>query len=106
MSAACGPVSASLMEVVVGSAGTTRAHEPRSEGGEAQTTDGRFDKGSRPQPPRSRALAAARAAFGPPDHEGAFGAVPSYSKARNRGGSRWKWAFEFEGRDQSEVKRL
>ena len=85
---------------LVGSAGTTRAHEPRSEGGEAQTTDGRFDKGSRPQPPRSRALAAARAAFGPPDHEGAFGSAKgSKAKGPNAkpGFEQVSEAFEFEG---------
>ena len=88
------------MEVVVGSAGTTRAHEPRSEGGEAQTTDGRFDKGSRPQPPRSRALAAARAAFGPPDHEGAFGSAKARRRRDpmpSRASSKFRRAFEFEG---------
>ena len=43
---------------MVGSARTTRAREQRSEGGEAQATDGRFGDGSRPlrgrahRPPR------------------------------------------------------
>ena len=92
---------------MVGSGRTTRAREPRSEAGAAQVTDGRFGNGSRPQPPRSGALAAARAAFGPTTRCGLW---PDCFRAKvgeelDKVG---RHALEFGGPrgDQSALKRL
>ena len=59
-------------------------------------TDGRFGNGSRPQPPRSRAEAAARAAFGPPDRK-VLSAVVSKAKVGEELDKVGRHALEFGG---------